>query len=279
MTTIQNEPRTSYFAVITDLHIVEPGEHLRNGTTGAPLLTNATAELLVDALRHEAVSLDGVISLGDLCDTARNPIRNEAFASGDSYSNAREMLGSLKLPFFGVPGNHDDPSAMHEILPSSWEYSRDGLSRMCVNGVTFIALDLRTGPEPTGFLRPETGRELEQSLANCSRAVIVSHFPIVDFDNEYVNAELSTLNRQELVEILKRHQEKIVCCFNGHLHIDAQVFAQGIQSITVPSGSFAFDLSPPAGPPLRFVEGPRGYGLLGVAPNGDVVYRTRYVLE
>jgi Icc protein len=277
MQQIDTKREPKHFAIVTDLHVVEPSQDLRNPATGEPLKTHAAAERLIAAIAAESVPLSGILALGDVADTALNPDRDRAVATAASYEAVGQLFERLNLPLFAIPGNHDQPELFEKIVPSRWDSSKDGVSIHQVYEVTVVGIDLRTGPEATGFLRPETARELERVLEKSTRALLLTHFPFVEFGLEVIDEELSTTNREVLLEIVKRHREKVIGCFNGHLHISAQVTQDGVMSTVVPSSSFAFDLSPGVLPkaPVEFVDMPCGYGLLSISPQGEMAFRSR----
>jgi Icc protein len=262
---------TRHFAIVTDTHIVEPGGDLKGHGT------NEAAIELVRMLNEEPVPLSGVVFLGDLSDTVNNPDRYKAVATESSYGNGLEILSDLRLPRLHIPGNHDDPRLLAEIHPSSWQSSRDGVSVARVNDVDFIAIDARTGPEPTGYLRPETIKALDQALHESRRAVLLSHYPLVDFDSSVINDQLSTINRHELIPLFHRYREKILGTFHGHLHLWSSTLNHAVPTLSVPSASFAFNWDPDKTSPHPTSMQPRGYVVVSVTTDGSIVVRSRFL--
>jgi hypothetical protein len=149
-----------------------------------------------------------VLSLGDLGDTTHNPNRETATASKDSYQHVKHLTEGLTLPLLTVAGNHDDPKLMEAAFPNQWESQKNGVCRYSFHGVDLISVDVRTGPEATGFISPETAKELDETLAQCRGALIFSHFPLFDLDNERIASGLSVTNREVLAPIFDRHKDK-----------------------------------------------------------------------
>src|SRR5271166_1468768 len=95
-------------AQISDLHVKEPGQlsFKRIDTNG--FAERALAQLI--ALRPRP---DVVLVTGDLVD----------IGVAKEYAHLRLMLQSLDLPFYIIPGNHDDRGLMrqtfsdHDYLP------------------------------------------------------------------------------------------------------------------------------------------------------------------
>jgi Icc protein len=262
---------TRHFALITDVHVVEHGESLYG------LQTNRSASALVETLSKESVKLDGVVCLGDLADTVRDSNRLTAVATEDSYRNVQEIFSGLKMPRLALPGNHDHPDLLREMMPSSWHTFKDGVSRYKVHGVDLIGIDLRTGPEATGYLRDATLQELQRALADSEHALLLTHYPIVDFENEFIDKKLSTVNREKLLPVLRLHSDKIIGCFNGHLHITAQGYFDKIVATVVPSSSFDFVMPDSEDGKIRVGGAPQAYGLLSISPDGRVFYQNRFI--
>ena len=259
-----------YIAVITDQHIIEPGSLLYG------LDTNASAARVFEALKAEPLA-ELVLSLGDLGDTTRNPNRETATASKDSYQHVKHLTEGLTLPLLTVAGNHDDPKLMEAAFPNQWESQKNGVCRYSFHGVDLISVDVRTGPEATGFISPETTKELDETLAQCRGALIFSHFPLFDLDNERIASGLSVTNREVLAPIFDRHRDKIAGCFSGHLHIWVSALINGIPVTSVPSSSFGFSLEPMSSDRETLSAAPCGYLLVGVATDGSVIVRPRFL--
>jgi Icc protein len=262
---------TSYVAVITDQHIVEPERTLYG------LNTRASTQALVEQLRQESVPLEAIVSLGDLADTAHNPNRKTAVATLESYTHARDLFSELRAPLLPLPGNHDEPTLMSSFFPPSWQHHEHGVHHSNLAGTTLIGIDLRTGPEATGFATKETIQTLEKVLTGSTRAIILSHYPLFDLDNQRIDAELSTINRADIQVVLREHAHKISACFHGHLHLWVSGYSDGIASHGVPSSSFSFSLEPQGKGKETVSDNPCGYILLGINEDGSIIVRPRFL--
>jgi 3',5'-cyclic AMP phosphodiesterase CpdA len=261
----------TYLAIITDQHVVEPGSTLYG------LDTESSTRALCDLLSREVVPLAGIVCLGDLADTVRDTNRMTAVATREAYAHARELLSPLPSTFLSLPGNHDDPNLMSEIFPTSWDTSKSGISCASLSGFTLIGIDVRTGPEPTGSASPETILALDEALHAADRAILLSHYPLFDLDNERIDNELSTLNRKEIQRVIHRHSSKISACFHGHLHIWITGYQDGMLTHSVPSSSFTFILEPQGNIMETVGNQPCGYLLLGLGKDGSIIVRPRFL--
>src|ERR1700735_3389625 len=85
-------PKPVLIAQISDLHIKPPGSLAYGRVDTAKAL-----ERCVAALNEFAPAPDFVVISGDLADTP----------AVEEYEHLKQLLAPLKLPFAGIPGNHD----------------------------------------------------------------------------------------------------------------------------------------------------------------------------
>lgn len=263
--------RTTYFVVMTDQHVVEPSKTLYG------LDTQLATRRLIDSIREEPVAIAGLLCLGDLADTVINPDRKTAIAGHESYRHAKSLLSDLGHPIMALAGNHDNPEIMEEYFPNTWEASNDGVYVSRCMGTDLIGIDVRTGPEPTGYASDHCLKALDVALAESEQALLFSHYPLFDLDNTRIDKDLSTLNRDKIAEIVSRHRSKVRSAFHGHLHLWISTVQNNIASYGVPSSSFTFVLEPQSSE--REVVGghPCGYFLLGISEDGTIVVRPRFL--
>jgi 3',5'-cyclic AMP phosphodiesterase CpdA len=264
-------PDIRYFAVKTDQHIVEPGTLLSGQDSNAP------AAILAQALRKEAVPLEAVIDLGDLADTSTEPKRGLAVATVESYKHAAAILADLPGHRLHLPGNHDDPQLLEALIGGGWTESENGVSRWALGPITFVGIDLRTGPEPTGTLGSQTAAALARVLSEETLVILFSHYPLFLSDSRRVNDGLALTNRDSLVSILAPHRRKILAAFHGHLHLWWSIVEMGIPSYCSPGSGMALRLEPQSSERETVIPQPMGYYLVGVRDDGSIIVRPRFI--
>jgi RNase P/RNase MRP subunit p29 len=166
---------------------------------------------------------------------------------------------------------------MEESFPNAWEFRKDGVTRYSFHGVDLISVDLRDGPGATGWVSDETCRTLDKVLTDSKRAIIFSHFPFFEFDNERISSGLAVVNREVLAVVIQKHRDKILGCFSGHLHIWLSAIVDGIPVVSVPSSSFGFSLEPLSAEREKVANSPCGYLLLGIGEDGSLIMRPRFL--
>src|SRR5262245_37417646 len=97
-------PKHLRIAQISDLHI-KPRGQLAYGRVD----TAKALERCVAALNAFEPAPDFVVISGDLADTP----------NAEEYDYLKQLLEPLKLPFAGIPGNHDSRELMRAAFPKA----------------------------------------------------------------------------------------------------------------------------------------------------------------
>lgn len=213
------------FAQVTDTHV--------GGQTGADDLRRTVADL------NQQKGIDFVILSGDVTE----------FGSDEELALAKQILDSLKLPLYIVPGNHD----------SNWSESGANSFRKVFGGETFFFehkgyqfIGTTSGPN----MRMSPGQIPRENLvwvdsvfeanADPSKPLIsVNHYPL----------DSSLNNWFELTDRLQQRNVQLALC--GHGHINKQYNWDDIPGVMARSN-------------LRAKEDVGGYNI--VTLTGDSVY-------
>jgi hypothetical protein len=183
------------FAVINDLHYVDPG--CRPWLEGAIRHVNAIP------------GLELVLVLGDLAETG----------APDELAHARDLLHLLRVPCYTVPGNHDGPpnrplnsgpglDAYESLFPRRRNYTFTHKSWQ------FLALDTTNGsawqhvPIPHETL--EFARHAAATLNPAAPSILFTHMPLEP------SIRFSSSQGYELLRLLLPLNLRLV--FNGHFH-------------------------------------------------------------
>jgi 3',5'-cyclic AMP phosphodiesterase CpdA len=195
---------------------------------------NARLEKFISEANHRKV--DFIIQLGDFCMAI---VKNKDFM---------DIWRTYKGPKYHVLGNHDmDRNSKPEMLdfwgmPKTY-YSYD------VEGYHFIVLD-------ANFLY-EDGKFIDYKKSNfyvdSSLRTFINDEQIEWFKADLKATDLPTLifshqslwhyqwgvkNRLTLQKIMEANKEKVICCMNGHNHIDYHHHQNGIDYIEINSMSY-----------------------------------------
>ncbi|WP_339841329.1 metallophosphoesterase [uncultured Maribacter sp.] len=210
------------FGIVTDVHkdlIPDANERL---------------EKFIDKAQRENV--DFIIQLGDFC-------------MGDSKNNDfLSIWESFKGLKYHVLGNHDmDKNSKREMLdfwgmPKTY-YSYD------FQGIHFIVLDANflyqdgkfTDYDKANFYVDSKIRTFinEEQIEWFKGDLEETKLPTIIFSHQSLwHYEWGVKNRLALQRIMESQSEKIICCMNGHNHIDFHRHQNGIDYIEVNSMSY-----------------------------------------
>jgi Icc protein len=181
----------------------------------------------VESVRSVRPQPDAVLVSGDLADNADDA----------EYRQVRELLAPLRAPFFVLPGNHDDRSALrrHFDLPGvdgePVQYAAD------LGPLRLIALDTTRPGEDSGALDAERLAWLDEQLAAAPDAptlLAMHHPPLSTGAPAWDEIGLPVADRQALGEVLARHRQ-VRRIAGGHVHSTITAELAGRAVLTIPS--------------------------------------------
>lgn len=239
---------TFLIAQISDLHLKANGK-LSYGVVD----TLAALRRAVDHLNASQPRPDIVVVSGDLVD----------FGQPDEYAVLRPELERLRMPYFLVPGNHDERAhllgafADHRYLPRSPEAPLDWV--VDDYPLRLIGLDSTTPGRHGGQLEDRQLRWLDAQLAKRPQAptVLILHHPPFISGIGHMDRE-PLLNAAALQAVIAAHPqvERLLC---GHLHRSMQRRFGGSLCCVCPGTSHQIVLDLQADAPAHFNLEPPGY--------------------
>lgn len=231
-------------AQITDSHIKAEGKLAYRRVDTLARLKDCVAH--VNAL---SPSPDAVLMSGDLVD----------FGTETEYDLARPVLDKLTMPYFVVPGNHDDRDVMrrafadHSYLPASGflNYAIDDFP------VRLVGLDSSVKGKPHGEMCVERLDWLETCLAqkpDIPTLLFMHHPPFLTGINHMDRQNCG--NGPALGAVVERHRQvQMILC--GHVHRAIETLFHGVIACIGPSPSHAVALDvDPNGPSAFALEPP-----------------------
>ena len=222
---------------ISDMHIKVPGRLSYRKVDCAAMLARCVDEIL--RLPQQP---DLVLATGDLVD----------FGRPEEYAHLRQLLAPLPMPFYLIPGNHDERGALRDAFPDhpylrQWQpfvqYAIEDWP------LRIVALDSVIAGKPGGELCEERLAWLERTLSAqpAKPTLIVVHHPPFPTLIGHMDWQGLMRGREELERIVARHPqvERVLC---GHIHRAIQVRFGGTLASTCPSSAHqvALDLAPDA---------------------------------
>jgi 3',5'-cyclic-AMP phosphodiesterase len=216
-------------AQISDLHIRPPGVLAYGRVDTAKAL-----ERCVAAVNEFNPAPDFVVISGDLADTP----------TADEYQHLKQLLAPLKLPFAGIPGNHDARELMRAAFPSAtYAFAAGALNqKIGVGELDLILLDSSVPGKPHGTLDAATLEWLEQTLASSADrpALLFLHHPPFEAGISHMDRQ-NLLNADQLASIVKRHpRARLIAA--GHVHRAVLTIFEGIPATICPAPNHAVAL-------------------------------------
>ncbi len=230
-------------AQITDLH-VRP--------TGAPngkYNTNASLEIVVDAINARETQPDVILATGDLGNI------------GDlgEYAAAKEILDRLKAPYFIIPGNHDARAPMIETFHDhSYLRTDNGFIQYTLDDypIRLIGLDTLQDGKSGGTLCDERLSWLRDRLEERRDrpTIVFMHHPPF-------GVSMKANNVAQFRSIIEQHPQ-VERVISGHIHRVISARFGGTMATVSPSTCYAFAFAPPKpGEGLQHSDEPPGYQL------------------
>jgi 3',5'-cyclic AMP phosphodiesterase CpdA len=216
-------------AQISDLHIKPPGQLAYGRVDTAKALAHC-----VEALNAFEPAPDFVVISGDLADT---PVWQE-------YDYLAQLLAPLKLPFAGIPGNHDGRELMRAAFPkAAYAFSSGPLNqKIAIGELDLMLLDSSVPGKPHGELDALTLQWLDTML--CSSvdrpALVFLHHPPFLAGIWHMDRQNLT-NAAELAAIIRRHP-RVQLVATGHIHRAALTMFAGVPCTICPAPNHAVDL-------------------------------------
>jgi Icc protein len=218
-----------HIAQISDLHIKPPGALAYGRVDTAKAL-----ERCVATLNEFTPAPDFVVISGDLADTP----------AVEEYHHLKRLLAPLKLPFAGIPGNHDSRDMMRAAFPdSAYAFSSGPLNQKVETGeLDLVLLDSSVAGKPHGELDAATLQWLDATLASHADrpALLFLHHPPFVAGIWHMDRQ-NLVNAGELAPIVERHP-RVRLIATGHVHRAVLTMFAGVPATICPAPNHAVDL-------------------------------------
>jgi 3',5'-cyclic-AMP phosphodiesterase len=222
---------------ISDTHLhAAPDSRMRGVTTYATLLS-----VLEHAQRDRRWPVDAILATGDI-------VQDESRAG---YERFRTTLEPLGVPVFTIPGNHDDPKLMGEILTGG-KFQVGGELRQ--GPWSFVMLSTFLSGEDAGGLGPARLQGLRKAFeAHVGQHILVAmhHHPL-PMGSAWLDG-VALRDAEQFWGIIDQSPDvRVVVC--GHVHQASDRERNGVHFLSTPSTCaqflpasefFALDTRPP----------------------------------
>ncbi len=237
------------------LHVTDP--HLF-ADAAAALRGTVTHESFKAVLRHVAASgwrADLVAMTGDV-------VQDD---SRGAYERFRDLVAPLGLPVYCVPGNHDVPKLMQEVLDG------EPLFRYCAAGThgpwLVVGVDTSVAGSPAGRVAVHELERLRQVLDTtpAEHALVCLHHPPLPVGSRWLD-QVGLANGAEFLETIGASGKTRAVLF-GHVHQAFEDTFGSIRIIGTPSTCTQFETGSDE---YAVSDQPPAYRRVALHPDGSV---------
>ncbi len=241
----------------TDLHLLANADATLWGTINPH---ESLCRVLQDARTLHGAALFAILT-GDLVEIPE-PV---------AYRLVRDCMSKLAIPVYRLPGNHDDPTLMDEILDGA-NIKRD--RTFCEGNWHFILLNSAVPDEKQGYLSASELVFLADSLKaypDYHTLICVHHHP-VPIMSPWMDA-MRLVNPNEFFEILDSHPQ-VKGVLWGHIHQEFHRQRHGVHLIGTPSTCIQFK---PESEQFEIIDLPPAYRWFDLHADGRFTTGVRYI--
>jgi Icc protein len=237
------------------LHITDPHLHAHRDAMMRGLNTYDSFRSIIDRANTEKRKPDAVIATGDL-------VQDETREGYERFSN---LVSELGVPVHCIPGNHDSPQIMAEILNKPpFQFCGSAIYQdWCL-----IMLNSVVRWDDGGQLETSQLEILEQTLsANESRyALICMHHHPVSIGSAWMDGGLGLRNSSDFFKIIDRYDNVRGIAW-GHVHQASDRERNGVALFSTPSTCAQFL---PNSDVFMMDTRPPGYRWVNLMPDGSI---------
>ena len=212
-------PNEKIIIQITDSHLMD-----RADATFVKINPEQSFHAVIDDILQRYPQIDAIIHTGDVAQVAKP----------ETYARYQNFMQSLGVPFYQIPGNHDDiahfPFASPNPIPAV----------VALGNWRFILLNSAVPDRIDGWLGTEQLLHLEQLLEQHREhdVVLACHHHPLDMHSHWIDQH-KLKNTKQLTQLLEGYGNiKAVICV--HVHQDSLNTWNNIQFISTPATSVQF---------------------------------------
>ena len=233
----------------TDLHLFGQEDGCLRGVPTLPALSTALAHARLGAWPPDALLVTGDIVQDDPA----------------GYAHFRRLFGSLAVPVLCLPGNHDDPARMRQVLadPPFVAGGHLELGRWRV-----ILLDSVVPGKAGGALSQTSLAALDAALAQAGERpalVCLNHHPVPMHSRWLDQVGLS--NADDFFAVIDRHPNVRGIVW-GHVHQNFDALRNGVRLLATPATCAQFR---PLAEQFELDPRPAAYRTLELHPDGTIM--------
>lgn len=189
--------------------------------------TNDSLNQVLSLAKIQNWPIDGILATGDL---VHDPVTV-------AYERLFDNLKNLEQPVFCLPGNHDDPVLMQQLLNSQNVHTSKSIT---TDTWLIIMLDSFLPNTHAGKLARNELATLNKLLSEHQRkhVLICLHHPPVEIGSEWMD-QMRLENPDEFFAVLDNY-DHVKAVLWGHIHQEFNEIRKGVQLMATPSTCVQF---------------------------------------
>ena len=219
-----DHPATSPLRLIhiTDCHLLNTPHENHHGINTRISLENTLTVAKKNHPHH-----DLILFTGDISQTGTQ----------QSYALFQSIIQTTTCPVYCVPGNHDLPIYLHQIIPSC---PVNRLNAIELGDFHLLLLNSWVPNQHHGQISSVCLAQLDAHLQAYPNKmfIIAVHHPPVDTHCKWLD-KLGLINRQDMLSILHTHKKNILLLF-GHVHQALAQRTRQLNLLATPSSCYQF---------------------------------------
>ena len=211
-----------HFIHITDTHLLNHAEDHFQGFN-----TKDTLEAILDDIHLHYPDIDFLLITGDVSQTGDK----------NSYAVLKNVIQKCKFRIFCVPGNHDTPRYLKNIIPNC---PNNSVKVINFGNSSLVLLNSWVENKHHGLISQHCLEQLKNYLSNniyeCT--IFALHHPPTIINSKWLD-ELMLLNKHELLKLINKYTQYSLVLF-GHIHqaFDKQI--DNVRFLSTPSTCYQF---------------------------------------
>ncbi|MCG2608566.1 MULTISPECIES: 3',5'-cyclic-AMP phosphodiesterase [unclassified Acinetobacter] len=212
---------------------------------------------IIKQIQQHYPNTDAIIHTGDL---AQVPV-------AETYSRYLSFMQALGIPFYQIPGNHDDL----DLFP--FYQNKDEAQAIHFGKWSFVLLNSAVQDRTDGWIEQEQLQQLDRLLAKLQQqfVIVACHHHPFEMQSKWIDQHILK-NTENLTDILAKHSNVKAVIF-GHVHQDSWHEWQHIQFFSTPSTCVQFK---PLSEDFALDNEAPGFRVLHLKANGELetqIYR------
>lgn len=222
---INTQKDTVRFVHITDTHLLNRADQIFN-----KINTVQTLEAVLAQCLKRYPNIDFLLFTGDISQTATKK----------SYELFKSIIDRYQTPIYCVPGNHDKPKLLKNIMPNS---PNDSITIIKHGKFSLILINSSVDNEHHGLISKTCLQKIKKHLQSNSDEcnIIALHHHPININSPWLD-EIALQNRNEFLETIHNSFRNVLILF-GHVHQEIDIQQNKVRVLSTPSTCYQFKTS------------------------------------